>query len=73
MTNLTPLKVKGDYSDLVTTKEIACELALTRRALDLAAVALLDGAMKIGKQAKPIDTEIVIGRLAKIRQLEMSE
>ena len=35
--------------------------------LDKAAVALLNGAMKIGKQAEPIETEIVIGRLAKIR------
>ena len=49
------------------------------RALDLdlacarAAVSLLDGAIQIGKQADPIDAGIVVGRLAKIRQLEMSE
>ena len=43
------------------------------RALDRAAVSLLDGAIQIGKQADPIDAGIVVGRLAKIRQLEMSE
>ena len=53
---------------------LALALALARdRDLDRAAVSLLDGAMKIGKQADPIDAGIVVGRLAKIRQLEMSE
>ena len=45
------------------------------RARDLAraSVVLLDGAMKIGKQAEPIETEIVVGRLAKILKLELTE
>ena len=51
-------------------RALAYDLDLARaRALDKASVELLDGAMKIGKQAEPIETGIVIGRLAKIRQL----
>ena len=51
-------------------RALAYDLDLARaRALDKASAALLDGAMKIGKQAEPIETGIVIGRLAKIRQL----
>ena len=54
----------------------ALDLAFDRaldRAGDRAAVSLLDGAIQIGKQADPIDAGIVVGRLAKIRQLEMLE
>lgn len=52
------------------------------RVLDLAAVqalaaaharalvALLDGAMKIGKQAEPIEPSVVVARMARIRQAE---
>ena len=53
-------------------RALALDLALAL-ALDRAAVSLLDGAIQIGKQADPIDAGIVVGRLAKIRQLEMSE
>lgn len=58
---------------LVLARDLARDLALARvRDLDEAFVSLLDGAMKIGKQAEPIDTEIVAGRLAKIRSLELA-
>jgi hypothetical protein len=62
--------------DLASTLVLDLASTLARAfavALDKAAVALLDGAMKIGKQAEPVEQGIVIGRLAKIRQLEMSE
>ena len=64
--------------DVVNKIALALDRALAL-ALDLArararaAVSLLDGAIQIGKQADPIDAGIVVGRLAKIRQLEMSE
>ena len=58
--------------DRALARALAIDLALAL-ALDRAAVSLLDGAIQIGKQADPIDAGIVVGRLAKIRQLEMSE
>ena len=59
---------------LALDRVLGLDLDLDRAlALDRAAVSLLDGAIQIGKQADPIDAGIVVGRLAKIRQLEMSE
>lgn len=64
--------------DLARARALDRALALARararaREINKAAVALLDGAMKIGKQAEPIDTDIVVGRLAKTRQHELAE
>ena len=67
--------------DLANDLEFARYLDLHRYALFLdpvddprdrhtALVALLDGAMKIGKQADPIDVTLIVDRLAKIRTLK---
>lgn len=54
--------------------DLAPVVALARdRALFKATVELLDGAMKIGKRAEPIEQEIVVGRLMESRKLELTE
>ena len=52
--------------DLALACDLARDLALARD-LDIAAVALLEGAMKIGNQAEPIETAVVERRMEAIK------
>ena len=69
--DLNPASAYAITRDLSLALACACAFAHDRdRDRHTALVALLDGAMKIGKQAEPIEVALVVDRLAKIRTLE---
>ena len=68
------ISVVNKIGDLALARDLAlalaCDLALAcalARDLDIAAVALLEGAMKIGNQAEPIETAVVERRMEAIK------